>query len=113
MKRKGACLWFLLLLLLSCQGSDVPERRAEKFLSAFLSCRFVDAAKMCSPEVVETMRWRASQLSCEEIALSEENVPDVVTEDVQVLSDDSCVVTCMVSDAFNLAISATRNTASY
>ena len=92
----------VVLLLLSCQGSDAPERRAEEFLSAFLSCHFADAAEMCSPEVVETMRWRASQLNREEAEAMVESLPEIRIEDVQMLSDDSCVVTCVASDVFVL-----------
>ena len=100
---KKLCLFpIVVLLMFSCQGADVPERRAEEFLSAFLSCRFAEASEMCSPEVVEAMRWRASQLSRDEAEAMVESLPDIETTDVQMLSDDSCVVTCLASDAFVL-----------
>ncbi len=91
----------LVLLLASCHEKSSSERVAESFLEAYLDCRFAEAERVASPEMVEQMRWRASQLTQTDLDLLAGNESHVSTENVEVC-DDSCIVYLKASDALLL-----------
>ena len=88
-------------MLASCREKSSSERVAESFLMAYLDCRFAEAERVASPEVVEQMRWRASQLTQADLELLAKNESQVSTEDLEVY-DDSCIVYLKASDALLL-----------
>ena len=113
MRRNVVFIVLLALLIVGCRGKGEPERVAERWLSAYLECRFDDAQQLSAKEgsVIEQMRWRASQLTQAEVELLAENKPTVEAEDVEPLqvpnaeldsNTKSCVVTLMVHDALLL-----------
>lgn len=104
---KYNCLPALLLslLFLSCGGEKTPERVAESFLTDYLECRFPKAARVASSEVVEQMRWWASNLSQADLDLLAANEMPVGVEALESREQgDSCEVVlrahdCLVADS--------------
>ena len=94
-------LFTLVLVLASCHEKSKSERVAEDFLTDYLECRFADAERVASPEVVGQMHWRASQLTQADLDLLAENEPQVSAEDVENYGD-SCIVYVKASDALLL-----------
>lgn len=101
MKRNVLFLCLTTMLFCACHSGRNPQEVAERFLSAYLECRFSDAGEWASPEVAEMMHWRASNLTQAEVELLNENVPQVEVEDVEDYGD-SCIVSLKVSDALIL-----------
>ena len=97
---KRTYLFFVLVsvLLASCHEKSKPERVAEQFLAAYLDCRYQDAGRFASGEVMEQMRWRLSQLTQAEVELMNENEPQVEAEDMENYGD-SCIVFLRATDA--------------
>ena len=90
------------LLLSACAESGTPERVAERFLSAYLDCRFSDAAKLASPEAVELLHWRASQLTQAEVELMNEQAGARARAERTEEHGEECVVWLSVTDALIL-----------
>ena len=101
MKHTVLFLLFIALLAVSCKEKSKPELVAERFLSAYLDCRYQDAERLATAEVMEEMRWRLSQLTQAEVELINDNVPQVSTEEVK-MCGDSCFITLRASDALLL-----------
>ncbi|MBQ8051445.1 MAG: hypothetical protein IJ197_07725 [Bacteroidaceae bacterium] len=100
MKSRLPLLLSLLFLVASCESDKSPEGVAERFLSNYLELHFKRAARVASPEVVEQMRWRASNLTQAEVELlaQQEEPADIDVEDVVELGD-SCIVVLTAHDA--------------
>ena len=100
---KRTCLLLVLLSLFAgaCHEKSKPERVAERFLSAYLDCRYEDAERLASAEVMEGMRWRLSQLTQAEVELLADNEPQVEAEDMEVCGD-SCIVSLRAEDVLLL-----------
>ncbi|MBQ7571907.1 MAG: hypothetical protein IJT19_06685 [Bacteroidaceae bacterium] len=90
-----------LLALASCAERRGPERVAEQFMSAYLDCRFQDAASLASPSVQDRVRWRASQLTQADLDLLADQSAEVETDDLEDYGD-SAIVSVDVSDALLL-----------
>lgn len=101
MKRTILFLVLFSLFFSSCKDRSEPSDVAGRFLSAYLDCRFPDAERIASPEVLEQMRWRVSQLTQAEVELLSENEPLVEVEKTEVY-DDSCLVVLNASNALQL-----------
>ena len=101
MKQTVLFLSLMALLAVSCKEKSKPELVAERFLSAYLDCRYQDAERLATPEVMEQMRWRLSQLTQAEVELINDNAPQVSTEEVEICGD-SCFITILASDALLL-----------
>lgn len=97
MKYKFLVLLLLTMLFVSCKEKSKPELVAEKFLTAWLDCRYQEAEHMASAEVMEQLSWRLSQLTQAEVELINDNAPQVSTEDIENCGD-SCIVTLRASD---------------
>ena len=95
-------LFFMLAsaLMLSCSGNKEPEQIAEHFLASYLDCDFSQASKFASPEMMDAISWRASNLTQADLdVLNERELPVAVeVEDVESFAD-SCVVTLKATDA--------------
>ena len=65
-------LWVASVVTISCNEASEPNAVAEKFLSDYLECRFSACEGMASPDVLEQMRWRASNLTQAEVELMSE-----------------------------------------
>lgn len=101
MKYKFLVLLLLTMLFVSCKEKSKPELVAEKFLTAWLDCRYQEAEHMASAEVMEQLSWRLSQLTQAEVELINDNAPQVSTEDVEDYGD-SCIVTLRASDVLQM-----------
>ncbi len=101
MKRTCLLLMLISLLMTSCQEKSKPERVAERFLMAYLDCRYADAERIATPKVMEQMRWRISNLTQAEVELINENEPQVASEGMEDWGD-SCIVTLVATDALLL-----------
>lgn len=97
-------LFFLCLAVLpfaSCAERRAPEHVAERFLSAYLDCCFQDADALADSHVQKMVRWRASQLTQEDLNLLMGQSAEVET---CILEDygDSVIVGAEVCDALLL-----------
>lgn len=101
MKSQSLLVLVFLLSFVSCGREQEPENVAESFLSDYLECRFKSAARWAEPEVVEVMRWRASNLTQAEVELLGEQSCEVASESVEEYGD-SAVVTLVAHDALLL-----------
>ena len=98
MNLKSLLLPFFLLVAVACGRERGPQNVAERFLSAYLECRYTDAEPLASAEAMEQMRWRLSQLTQAEVELINDNEPQVSAEEMSE-GGDSCVVTLRATDA--------------
>ena len=101
MRRNIIFLLLIFLLAMSCKDQSKPEDVAERFLSAYLDCRFSDAEPLASSQVLEQMRWRMSNFTQAEVELLGENEPQVAIEETHDFGD-SCVVWLNASNALLL-----------
>ena len=101
MKRTCLLLFLLSLLAGACHEKSKPERVAEQFLSAYLDCRYEDAGRLATTEVMEQMRWRLSQLTQAEVEMLADNEPKVDAEDMETCGD-SCIVRLRAEDTLLL-----------
>ncbi|MBQ9560306.1 MAG: hypothetical protein IJV08_10065 [Bacteroidaceae bacterium] len=100
MNLKSLLLPFFLLVAGACGRERGPQDVAEEFLAGYLDCRFSDVADLASPEMLETMRWRASQLTQAEVDLLRGQAEGAqVTTDEMEASGDTCWVTVSATDA--------------
>ena len=100
MNLKSLLLPFFLLVAVACGRERGPQDVAEEFLAGYLDCRFSDVADLASPEMQETMRWRASQLTQTEVDLlrGQAEGAQVITDEMEA-SGDTCWVTVSATDA--------------
>lgn len=100
MNLKSLLLPFFLLVAVACGRERGSQNVAEEFLAGYLDCRFSDVADLASPEMQETMRWRASQLTQAEVDLlrGQEEGAQTVTDEMEE-GGDTCWVTVSATEA--------------
>lgn len=92
----------LSLFLVSCKEKSKPEAFAERALKTYLDCNVREMETMATRDVVDQLRWRASNMTQAERELLAENEPDVSVESIEQLEDGAYKVVLSVSDALLL-----------
>lgn len=86
---------------MACENNKTPQESAKELLSAYFDCRYADIESKVSPQMLNQMRFRASNLTQSEVELmaqTESSIEFVGTEE----NGDTCVVTIIADNVLLL-----------